>query len=117
MLGRLGARGEGGVGGKLRCARNSVPIYVILALRGEWCEIFCLRCKRQEWARTGQKCALGPGPGGSESHKMSRISQSELSVQLRLQINTLKALIRPFRFSQGSSAICIVYVTASGQIR
>ena len=33
MLGRLGARGEGGVGGKLRWARNSVPIYVILALR------------------------------------------------------------------------------------
>ena len=31
---------------------------------------------------------------------MSRIGQSELSVQLRLQINTLKALIRPFRFSR-----------------
>ena len=39
---------EGRVGGKLRRVRSSVPIYVILALRGEWHEIFCLRCKHQE---------------------------------------------------------------------
>ena len=69
--------------GQVEVGKETCPYLCDFGTQGLVARNFCLRCKRQEMGQDRAEMHSQSWSRGSESHKMSHISQSELSVQLR----------------------------------